>query len=366
MTRQGHREDRVDEPRPGVLVIVEASASGHRLSYVAQLVGSGRRAGLEVHLLTSPGVVNSREFEIHLGHHQDDLHVVDHRVPRLRTVRRYARSYGPCQVVVPNADRMAMLVGTGGRWRSTSSLSMLIMRDPRLESPTSPVRKVKLGIKLALIRRAGRLPRVSIYWLRSAGTLSASDTADCIEDPVDLSHTPISVESLRREWRISQDRFWFGVVGALSARKNIDLICRALFVMNRPVGLLIAGELSSGYQLDDAALERLASAGIVVRLVLRPLTDVEVDSALAAIDCALIVHTNEGPSGILGKCMAIGTRVVAGGALSLQRDVELLGSGRWAPLAADQLALAMEQAADDDRPTVAIAAAAPHMDRLLR
>lgn len=366
MSRRVRQEGQVDVPVPRVLVIVEGSGGGHRLSYVAQLVGAGLRAGLDVHLLTSPGVVNSREFAMHLRNHRDDMTVVDDQIPALRRVRQYATAHGPCHVVVPDGDRMALRVGASGRWRSTNSMSILIMRDPRIESPTSFLRVAKLSLKLALIRRAQRLPRVKIYWLRSAGTFPAYDTADCIEDPVTLTHTPVSVCNLRREWRLDEDRFWFGVVGALSARKNIDLICQALSIVNRPVGLLIAGEPSSGFRLDDAALERLMNAGVIVRRVLRSLTDAEVDSALAALDCALIVHTNEGPSGILGKCMAIGTRVVVGGALSLRRDIEQVGSGRWVPLATDRLAVAMEQAVDDDRPAVAIAAAIPQLDRLLR
>lgn len=71
----------------------------------------------------------------------------------------------------------------------------------------------------------------------------------------------------------------------------------------------------------------------------------------------VVAHSNEGPSGILGKAACLGARVVAAGARNLERDVRVLGSaGCWVPLEVSELSRAFAHAMDSPRPASSIAA----------
>ena len=214
-----------------------------------------------------------------------------------------------------------------------------IMRDPRMESPQAWGRRGKLRLKSVLLRRVARMRGVEVFFLRGAGRTSAADGAlNVVEDPVTMASTTTSVAAVRRAWQLGGDRFWFGVIGAISKRKNVDLICQALAATDGRIGLLLAGLIAPDAQVDSERLEQLAARGIEVRQVSQILSDIEIDSAVAAVDCVLLMHSNEGPSGILGKAAATGTRVVAGGAQSLRDDVTALHLGTWVPLDPPQMA----------------------------
>jgi hypothetical protein len=88
-----------------------------------------------------------------------------------------------------------------------------------------------------------------------------------------------------------------------------------------------------------------------VVVVDRMLEDVELDSAIAAVDCVVLAHSNEGPSGIFGKAVMSGTRLIASGASSLRQDAQAVAThATWTPLSADAIARAMGDAAAADRP----------------
>ncbi len=136
-----------------------------------------------------------------------------------------------------------------------------------------------------------------------------------------MNSTPQAVANLRREWDLDDSRYWFGIIGAIDERKNVSLVMAA--AQGLPpgqVGLLVAGRFS------DATRESLREFGAElpggVRLVDRVLTDEELDAAVAAVDCVVLAHSNEGPSGLFGKAVRAGTRILGAGAQSLRRDCE--------------------------------------------
>lgn len=71
----------------------------------------------------------------------------------------------------------------------------------------------------------------------------------------------------------------------------------------------------------------------------RQLSSAELDSFISIADCVVLAHSNESPSGILGKAAAAQRAILAAGASTLRRDVMQLGDGaNWCPL--DPVALA--------------------------
>ena len=98
-------------------------------------------------------------------------------------------------------------------------------------------------------------------------------------------------------------------------------------------------------------LAPLRAGGITVRLVDRVLTDIELDSAVVAADCLVLAHSNEGPSGLVGKAAAAGTRVLAAGAASLKTAAAALpDTATWCPLTPSTLAQALTTCAGQPRP----------------
>jgi colanic acid biosynthesis glycosyl transferase WcaI len=113
-----------------------------------------------------------------------------------------------------------------------------------------------------------------------------------------------------------------------------------------PVGLIVAGPCQPDV-LDAAgpALHAIRERGVPVIVDDRVLGPVEFDAAVQAVDCLVLAHSNEGPSAVAARAGMHGIRVVAAGARSLARDVELLGAAEWTELDPNAMADAMRRAA---------------------
>ena len=325
------------------VLIVESHCTGHRLMYVRLLIEQALRKQLSVAVLLGFDHEASDEYAQHIGPASEKVVLVRSDIINLHTIKEHAESLGVSHVVIPTGDRTALRLGTCISWNTKFTLSILVMRDPSIH--WAPLHAVpRLFIKRVLLSRAGRRPGVLIYRLRSAGTINPSSSRLSLEDPVQLCYTSGSVQTLRTEWGLTDDRFWFGVVGAISQRKNVPLILQCLRTLQRPVGLLIAGVASDDSVLSRAEIDDLRLLDVKVIQVNRNLTDIEIDSAIKGLDCVLLLHSNEGPSGILGKSAAAGTRVVAGGAKSLKQDLAALAIGIWVPLEPVRITDALESA----------------------
>ena len=82
----------------------------------------------------------------------------------------------------------------------------------------------------------------------------------------------------------------------------------------------------------------------------RQLTATELDSLIAIADCMVLAHSNDSPSGILGKAVVRGGAILAAGSPTLRRDIARLGDGAyWCPLEATAIAEKMVLAVRSDR-----------------
>jgi glycosyltransferase involved in cell wall biosynthesis len=147
--------------------------------------------------------------------------------------------------------------------------------------------------------------------------------------------------------------FWFGVVGKIGQRKNLPIVAAAVAALDRAnVALVVAGQIDEGI-LQEATphLDRIREAGGRVEIIDRLLTESEMDQMIMELDCVVLAHSNDGPSGILGKAVAAGTRIVAAGASTLRADCRHIGAGaEWVTMTERLLSEALARAILKPRP----------------
>lgn len=327
------------------VLILEKNPTGHRLYYARILANGAATAGHRVTLVLSSGAAQSPELSIHLSG-------LDERVERVYNldftyggVVELSHRLDATLTVISDGDSMAVDVGRRARWSGQGVLSVLVMRESAQPTRVPGLMRVKTHLKQALLRRARSVPGVRVTVLKGALWRGKSKFA-VARDPVTLETTPDLVQSVRSRWGLSDDIYWFGVLGAISERKNLALIADALTALNKPgMGLLVAGTcdpctMRGAYE----SLESLRQTGVPVVIVDRLLEDWELDSAVAAIDAVVLAHSNEGPSGLFGKAVAAGTRIVAAGARSLKKDAAGISTlAIWSPLKIAPLSACLKQ-----------------------
>ena len=324
-------------------LILEKNATGHRLYYARILANACALAGHRSTLVLSSDAKQSPEISIHLS-------ALDERVERLyrsdftyEGIVKLTHEFEPTLTVVPDGDDIAAEVGRRARWAGHGALSLLVMRESTQPVRIPGVMWAKTQVKQMLLSRARAVPGVRVAVLKGA-LWRGSSKYSIARDPVTLEISSLSVQAVRDDWGLREEIYWFGVLGAISERKNLKLVAEAMTAVDDPhIGLLIAGTCEPSALIEaQPALTSLRNTGARVVIVDRLLEDWELDSAVAAMDAVVLAHSNEGPSGLLGKAAAAGTRVVAAGARSLKVDSATMGSlAVWAPLALAPLSMAL-------------------------
>ncbi len=319
------------------VLLVETNGRGHRFRYVRHLVNEALHRGWDVTLLTTPQAVNHAEFKTHLDGESPLLVVAPTRYFHYRMARCVWRA---SRVVIPDGDKhlvLALIISLVTRAR----VAVVVLRMNRAPGP---VGFLKDWLKRTLIRVLNHGKRAQALTLSSA--LEPSLTAYSIRDPMEFNPTLDNAQDARRAFGLAEDAYWFGVLGALSERKNVVLAIKALsrasHLTEQSIGLFLAGEATT----DSYRVEILRAIGEATTASLvwcdEVLSEGMFDSALLAIDCAVLAHSNEGASGILGKAVLARKRVLAAGASSLKRDVHCIADiATWVPLGEDTLAGAM-------------------------
>lgn len=334
--------------RPHVL-IVEQNPTGHRLFYARLLAQAAREADCDVTLVLSSQKDETSEA-VHLGGLDDGVRLLRKETLSVSGVEELSRELGVARTVIPDGDRFAISLATHASWRGAGRVSVLVMREDAQPGSSALRTRIKSSVRTLAFRRAAAMSGVDLRVLKSAGWSGRSRFPVAV-DPVSVLATASDGDGFRREHGIDDDRFWFAVLGAISERKNLGLVMRALAGVGVPVGLLVAGQLDTDVT-DDVRdhLRAMQEAGDAV-VIDRLLTDRELDAAVVAADCLVLAHSNEGPSGLLGKAAAVGTRIVAAGATSLRRDLEALdGIGEWSELDLAALTAALRRASSSARP----------------
>ncbi|WP_445444046.1 hypothetical protein [Clavibacter sp. km3a] len=335
---------------PAPVLILEGNGDGHRFYFVRLLADAIVADGGRAVLVTRPGEMDGAHAAEFLRDLPSGFTVVEVPDADVAAASRVARDTGARRIVIPDGDRHLVDLVTR-RGADLPHVTALIMREPdlRRQAVRSSARQ---WAKRATMTLAGLRRSTTVTVLKSS-VWAGRSRFPVAQDPVTLAAGPDDVVALRVHWGLDADRRWFAVVGAISARKNLPLVAEAFARVAGPgMGLLVGGAVFDD-QLDEAgphlAEARRRGAGVVI--VDRMLEDVELDAAIAAVDCVVLAHSNEGPSGIFGKAVMSGTRLIASGAASLRGDAQAVPTHAvWTPLSADAMARAMEEAAAADRP----------------
>lgn len=351
-------------------MIVEPTGHGHRFYLVRLLIEEALRQGYEVALLTGTGQAIRQDIDRHLSDVLVDTKVIEFDKPTWRDIERIATGLGASLTVVPEADWWVPRIAARLGWRGPGRLGLLCMRDypSRAQNPLRWV--VATVAKVVSMVACTLAPRVRLCVLRSPLWSGRSVWRDC-RDPVGLECSPEEVIALRQAWGLGDDRYWYGVVGALNTSKNIPLVTDAVlrFASERPLGVLLAGEVSDQVADEVAGcVDRLRAAGVQVVVVDRPLDRDEFDAAITAADCFVVAYSRDAPSGTFCKALAAGCRVVAAGASVLRDDCgKVPDNATWTPLELEPLANALSGAAGLPRPApVQLAGEVEFARRLLK
>jgi len=332
------------------IIIAEPNPDGHRLYYVALLVDECLSRGHKVVFLTSTAAIDSAEFQLHLGAYVEKIAVETMGPLTLNSLTSASGRYNATVTVIPDGDRTALAVAQTTGWRGHGTLSILVMREPR--PVTIRGFKIKALVKSLLIKRASRMRRVRVLILKSA-VWSGRSAVEVARDPVTLVGNESDIDNFRMTNDLSGATYWYSVLGAINGRKNLPLVVEAFEMLDRQdVGLLVAGKCDPEViAACEPAFERIQASEKRLVILDKMLTDLELDSAVVASDCLVLAHSNEGPSGLMGKAAAAGTRMITAGASSLRTDsANLPGLAVWVSLSAVDINSAMAVANRLPRP----------------
>ncbi|MFT2711077.1 hypothetical protein [Clavibacter sp. Sh2126] len=333
------------------VLILEGNGDGHRFYYVRLLADAILAEGGRPVLVTRPGQMDGPHAAEFLGGLPSAFTVVD--VPRadVASASRVALREGARRIVVPDGDRHLLSLVTR-RGRDLPHVTALVMREPVLRRDQALRPLARQWSKRATMALAGLRRSTTVTVLKSS-VWAGRSRFPVANDPVTLAAATADVAAFRERFGIDGERRWFGVVGAITARKNLPLVAEAFArIAGEGTGLFVGGSVYDG-QLAAAEphLEEARRRGARIVVVDRMLEDVELDAAIGAVDCVVLAHSNEGPSGILGKAVMSGTRLLLSGAASLRRDADAVPAhATWTPLTVDAIASGMADACRADRP----------------
>lgn len=331
-------------------VIYEPRSEGHWLHYVDYLLRTAAVEDVEAVLLTNRQAAESATFRSLIAG-RCRLEIFDGSGLSWRQIGEAAEEFGAQTLILPSGDEHLVSAARNG-WNGPGDVRILIMRTDAQPS-LSPLRRLLFhAVKRSAMAIAERRRNVSVYRLVSA--TSSSWTSREVPDPVLL--TPMK-DAASRVPVLPPEVRWVTVIGALSSRKNITLVAQGVSIAQREVaqlGLCLAGFREEGIEAE-VEVARLASRkeGWPIRVIDGPIGDEDFDAIVRESAVVVTAHSNEGPSGVLVRAVALGTPVVAAGARALRVDAERRRDAvRWVQLSAEDLAIGFREAATAPRPRV--------------
>jgi hypothetical protein len=322
------------------ILIWAPNPAGHRLYYVRLLVDGALSLGHEV----SVAMVPSADFDLFASIHLSgiDSRIAFHPIESVHIgdALGAAKETQSDMMIDPDGDALAKAILMTRRRSSHASILLLIMRPTGQRNGVPGYGLFASILKFSARKVLSRFRGVTVLTLASA--TAGNVKPGTAPDPVSFIATSASADRFRASHKMTPDRHWFAVIGALDSRKNIAMVATALQQLGPKAGLLLAGRLSNDAEKrSSAALDNLSSSGVALVRINRLLSDQEIDDAVLSADCVFLAHSNEGSSGILGKAAAAGTRVIAAGARSLKKDAgKIPGICTWVPLEVNALARA--------------------------
>ncbi|GAA1860972.1 hypothetical protein GCM10009836_46390 [Pseudonocardia ailaonensis] len=345
--------------------MLEVEFLGHHLHYVRHLV---QVAGADVVVLTTRRVVESDEFRVLLGDLGVEVEVLDEaQVDRRGAVPvavEVAARRSADLLVLPDGDfhlvpllrLLPALVRRGPRVR------VLVMRTTTVDGPErlrpATLAKPVLVAALSLVRRVEMLFLTDAFGVvRHRRGYRARPVRDPVRTERPDPGTP--------DWLPARgtDGVTIGVLGVISARKNVPLLVAAAARVPAAV-VVVAGRLEPDVRrhlAHDPLARDLAAAG---RLVVRDgmLDDAEFEACLRGVDVLAVLYDNDAPSGIVAEACLVGTPCLVPHGGWLARVVGDTGTGLAVHMTEEGVAAGVrELVRDRERFVRACGAAAPRI-----
>lgn len=332
----------------GIVAVVEANGTGHRLGYVRLVVEAAQRHGYAVRLFLPDGWRTLPEVAS-LGELSDAM--VVEPVSALRA--EPARMLDGCmRLVIPDADRHLATADLRA-WSRILPLSLLIMRaQPDGPGIRARARFAVKWVLMAWYRSRGHRVLRLVSFFTPASMLGKSDVAD----PVVLHRDLAVLSRLRADLDLTPGLFWIAIVGGLDRRKNLETVTDALTLGLSgcdPIGVVLLGRVAPDYAAAvDGLVERLRLAGVEVRCHDEFVTAERLDATIELVDAVVVAYSNRGPSGIAARAAALGTLVLAAGSPTLADDAARAPRHvLWEPLSVDGITRLIRRGAVHRRPT---------------
>lgn len=296
------------------VVVYEPCADGHRLWYVRLIAEWALRTGRDVELVTLPGVPESREFQVHLGHlplrtitlcgdADTARFVAGRRIVRRLLTRLLEEGLGTVEAVfVPDADLVIP------QWLSLPVLAyrqrklfvFLLMRTPRRRTTLGAV---KMASAITAIMRGASVGQLVGPTTPQIGMLAS------VSDPVWGGE--YDKQMVRSALGLRDGESVALIIGALDERKSLPQILNA---WNNPSShegiswsLAVVGQLDGRMRkvIDKARLP----SNRIGRLLVRDeyVDEFELQQWIVAADLVLALNRNTTtPSGIAMRARAQG------------------------------------------------------------
>lgn len=312
--------------------IYEPNPDGHRFKYVQYLVKYAEILGAEICVVTSKRGYDHPNYEVHLANLEGlfSLKVIEQND---RNIEKYSHILQTSLMVVPDGDKFIWKTAWRKSWKGHGEIVALAMRaDGQGDTPLK--RLAGTAVKRTLLKVGNSRRNVNIFELKSS-LWEPRAHGPYVPDPITYEPDIASLTEVWPECEAKSDIKWVGLVGALTERKNINLVLKsALQVQHTNFGIILAGQMDPAIREDvDETVMLLRQKGVPVIALTQLLTDGQLDAVISKLHCVVLAHSNEGPSGILGKSVQAGTFVVAAGAKSLKRDCKKIKSTScWSPL----------------------------------
>jgi len=159
------------------------------------------------------------------------------------------------------------------------------------------------GARIAILRPSGSPEPVA----------HARRTFLTLEDPplIENSLALVAVQLVRHRYHAlaAENRAMVGVVGAITARKNVLAVAQACKLLQTK--LMVAGKVSKWAEAEMCGARAILGDCLIVRDEF--MTDLELISVLASLDVCVVAHRNRGPSGVVALARLIGIRIVLAG-----------------------------------------------------
>lgn len=335
----------------GTLLVVEADARGHHLYYARLLLEAATREGRRAILWTTPDVVRTEEFRVHLGSLSQDRFAIapvrgsDPDTARLRLMRRALDAHpAGATVVVTHADRLLVRLWLASR-RHTFDARLLLMRSPFAHG-TAVSQRLRRALKRAALRLVLSQPSVTVAvlggpWPASEMRVGGRRVRILPDPPLLLSPLPTVAEA-RARLRLP-DGMVFLLIGRLDVRKGVPEALSAWQQRKVRTGhLCLVGSVADG--LLPTIQSAIASDG---RIILREgyVSDDDFLAYIRASDVVITAYHNSGPSGVYAAARAVGTPVIAAGNEEIIAAVEGEGGGIVCQLSPRAMAGALDRAA---------------------